>query len=743
VANPFDPSGFIGQFVEEARDRLKSLTEHLLTLEQEPGSGAAITEALREAHTLKGAAGLLGLSDIGQIAHRMEDLFVLVRDEGRPLEPRAFDLLFEALDITAFRVEQLAHGVTQPADVTTLCQGLEELTGMPAPSRARAEPGTSGESRVGTPGAPASAEDVAPALGPAISRVQRSLRVSVDKIDVLAHLAAEMVIGNLQVSERDAELRRLEGLLRQLRGRVRELRHQMKGHGNGLGSQFEQCAELVDTLRLRMDQFAEDFGRDRVRLNLITEELRQSVLGLTLLPLGSVFDVFPRAVRDLAREFGKEVDLTVRGREAELDKKIIEQVKEPLVHLLRNAIDHGIEPPTDRVQAGKPRRGRIVLAAEQRGNRILITVEDDGRGIDPAALRAAAVQREVASAAELERWSEEDLVGLIFQPGFSTSRRVTDVSGRGVGMDVVKATVDRLHGAVRVQSAPGRGTRIELDLPVSLALQRAILVESGGEHFAVPTATVERIVRAAPNEVRVLQDGRALEVAGETVPLVPLDAVLGLPASEGARGPRPVLVARIFDRRFGLIVDAVEDEQELVFKDLTGRLRDQKALSGVTILGDGQLVLILDIQEVFQLAMRARPGRPAAPAEAGAQGEPGIILVVEDSLIAGELERNILQAAGYRAELAHDGVEALEMLLQRKVDLVIADVDMPRMDGFELTARIRQDQRFRDIPVIIITARESTESRKRGIEAGADAYFPKREFDQRQLLDTVQRLIGR
>jgi len=577
----------------------------------------------------------------------------------------------------------------------------------------------------------------------AAPEVRRSVRVLVEKIDGLANLAAEMVIQNLQASERAGELRHQESLLRQLKNRLQVIRQGLPSGGNGVGSRLDEYVDLVEGAGRRMRQFVEEFSGDQVRMNLVTEELRQTVIGLTMLPLSTVFDAFPRAVRDLARDFGKEVEFTVRGRETELDKKIIEQINEPLVHLVRNAIDHGIESPADRVRQGKPRQGQLLLSAEQQGNRILITIQDDGRGIDPATLRAAALTRRLVSEEELERWSEEDVLGLIFHPGFSTSRTVTDVSGRGVGMDVVKQTVERLHGAIRIHSQPGRGADVVLDLPLSLALIRALLVEGGGELFALPTTAVERIVYVEPQQIRMLQEGEALEVSGETVPLVSLDRLFQLPPPAGPLLRRPVLVARAFDHRFGIMVDAVHHEQELVFRELRGRLRDHRSFSGATVLGDGRIVLILEVHEIFQLAVRTPAIRASAVRAVAREIQPGLILVVEDSFITGELERNILIAAGYRAELAHDGVHGLEVLRQKKCDLVIADVDMPRMDGFELTSRMRADDRLRDIPVIIVTARESPEDRRRGIEVGADAYVTKSEFNQRQLLETIQRLIGR
>ena len=485
-----------------------------------------------------------------------------------------------------------------------------------------------------------------------------------------------------------------------------------------------------------------NFSDDRVRLNLITEELRQNVIELTMLPVASVFDAFPRAVRDLARTFGKEVEITIRGRETELDKKIIEQISEPLIHLIRNAMDHGIETPADRVRIGKSPAGHLILSAEQQGNRILITLKDDGCGIDLAMLRAVAIQRRVAAAGEIDRWSPEQILDVIFQPGFSTRSLATDVSGRGVGMDVVKSVVERLGGAVRVQSELDKGTSITLNLPLSLALLRVVLLEAGEELFALPTAAIRRILQVGAGDIGQLQQGPVAEVDGENIPLTPLSAMLGVlrrpdgRASDRHRGrgqrwpvrhPRRSGARRAGARVQGAARAAPESED--VYRRGAARQRRHRA--------DSRRQRAVRSRVAGALARR-RPGmaRRAAP-------RISRVLVVDDSLVAGELQKNILLAAGYESEIASDGVEALECLHRKEWDLVVADVDMPRMTGFELTERIRADEQFRDIPVIIVTSRDTVDDRRRGFEVGADAYVLKREFDQSQLLDTVRRLIGR
>ena len=736
-----DTSAFIGKFVEEARDRLKALGAALLRLEQMPDSADAIAEALREAHSIKGSALMLGLTDIAQLSHTLEDLFVAAKTSPSLLHGEAFDVIFASVDKIGLRVEQLARGEMDAIEVADTCDELTALLDMgsdpnaqnpnndgPVP-RSGSDPGTVRGSDPGTVGRRKSPE------------LRQTLRVPVEKLDRLAHLAPEMVVQSLKAFERHTELRRLERVLSRLRDRVREARVTYDTTEIDRGTQLADYAEALDSVTRRMREFLVNFSDDRVRLNLITEELRQNVIELTMLPVASVFDAFPRAVRDLARTFGKEIEIAIQGRETELDKKIIEQIAEPLIHLIRNAVDHGIEPPADRMRMGKPAAGNLLLSAEQQGNRILITLKDDGCGIDLQMLRAVAIQRRVAAVAEIDRWSPEQLLDVIFQPGFSTRPSATDVSGRGVGMDVVKSVVERLGGAVRVQSELGNGTTITLNLPLSLALLRVVLLEAGEELFALPTASVRRIVQVGPADIGQLQQGPVAKVDGEHVPLTPLASMLQVPASP-SNARQTVIVAEGSDGRFGILVEAVHEEQELVFKELRGPLRNQKTFTGAALLGNGDIVPILDVNALFELASRT-PSTAAPMMTRRIAPRVCRVLVVDDSLVAGELQKNILIAAGYESEIATDGVEALECLHHKDWDLVVADVDMPRMNGFELTERMRADERFRDIPVIMVTSRDTVDDRRRGFEVGAEAYVLKREFDQSHLLDTVRRLIGR
>lgn len=455
----------------------------------------------------------------------------------------------------------------------------------------------------------------------------------------------------------------------------------------------------------------------------LLDELQHAAIEMRTLPLSSIAGAFPRAVRDLARQEGKEARLEMSGVDTQLDRTILDGISETITHLLTNAVVHGLEAPEERERAGKPREGRIHLAAHQRGGLVAIEVNDDGAGV------SAEVAREAARAGSL--------VDVLARAGFSTAAAVTQSAGRGVGLDAVKARVESLGGTLELDSAPGAGMRVTLLLPLTLALLRVLLVERGGRPFGLPLAAV---AEARAVEGRMWLAGRAsIEVRGASVPLADLAELTGMPAPALGEEP-PALVVSAGGARLAAACDRVLGEQELVVKSLGPVLAATPGLLGAAILGDGQVALILDPAWLVRRpgAAAAGNGRAPAPAEAGRT-----ILVVDDQFTVREIQRSILEAAGYRVKTAQDGREALEAISgDGAIDLVVTDVQMPRMDGFQLLEAIRADPDHGSLPVVVVTSQAGEDDRRRGAEAGADAYMVKQEFNQGALLETVGRLVG-
>ncbi|HEY7605380.1 MAG TPA: response regulator, partial [Actinomycetes bacterium] len=452
---------------------------------------------------------------------------------------------------------------------------------------------------------------------------------------------------------------------------------------------------------------------------------------------------FRRMARDLARDRGKEVSVAVDDGGTEVDRSVLEQIKDPLVHLVRNSVDHGIEPPQARVAAGKPTAGTVSLRARQRGDTLLIEVADDGAGIDPERVRATAVERGLLPAETAAELPDHEALDLVLRSGFSTSPVVTDLSGRGVGLDVVREKVERLHGSIQVASHLGHGTTMTMSLPLSVSTMHCLLLQAGGQTFALPVPGVERIVRVAVDQVHRAEGRQAVQIDGQPVVLASLAEVLGLPPpanGDGHAAKRPVIVvAGGQGRRVGLLVDRLERTQELVVKNLPEPLLRVRHLAGATILGSGRAAMILSSTELVASVEQAEGTVQAA--EVAPEAPPATILVAEDSITTRTLEKSILEGAGYRVRVAGDGAEAWRLLQGDSCDLLLTDVEMPQMDGFELTTKVRADQRLRDLPVVLVTSRDSDEDRERGVRAGADAYVVKGAFDQERLLDTLRRLL--
>jgi two-component system chemotaxis sensor kinase CheA len=511
----------------------------------------------------------------------------------------------------------------------------------------------------------------------------------------------------------------------------------------------EQAEERVQATFRQVEAIAARLRQDVAQLGVVTQGIADEVLAVRLLPVATVFVPFERMVRDLAQAQAKEIRLQLEGSETEIDRKILEQLRDPLLHMVRNAVDHGIESPDERRARGKPRTGTIRLEATHRGGAIEIQVADDGAGLDPARLRESAVARGLLSREQATALTAQAAIDLIFEPGFSTSSTVTETSGRGVGMDVVREHLERLNGRISTASSPGAGTSFTLQVPLTLATTRAILVEQGGQLFAIPTSMVERNHRVRERDLVSIEGKQTVAIEGHPVPIVELADVLEQPRATtegpGAAQWRPFFVLRQDGRRVAVLADQLIGEQEIVVKPLGWPLRRVRNVGGAAMLGSGQTIAILNTSDMLKTAMQIagaseRPGTLAARAPQRAPRQR-YVLVVDDSLPARTVQRSILEVAGYGTAVATDGAEALKVLHSQPIDLVISDVEMPTLDGFALTAEIRRDEKLRQIPVVLVTSLGAREHRERGVSVGADAYIVKGDFDQGQLLDTVGRLL--
>jgi two-component system, chemotaxis family, sensor kinase CheA len=519
--------------------------------------------------------------------------------------------------------------------------------------------------------------------------------------------------------------------------------------------------EQMRSLYAQVGDLARLYTADTLHLSLVIDELEEEIKRLRMLPFSTITTPFARMVRDLARQSNKEAMLTILGGDTEVDKRILEGVKDPLTHLLRNAIDHGIEKPDQRAAAGKPRIGQITLSAEQSGKEIVVRIADDGAGLDMEAIRQAVTRSQSSQRGgrDPHSMSEAELIDAMFSLGLSTSRIITDVSGRGIGLNVVRSNIESLHGRIDVESRPREGTTFTLILPLALTGTRGLLVRSAGQLFALPINTVERTLSIQTSDIFTVEGHDAIQYDGHPVKLVRLSEVLELhsEAHPGAKSLSAVILSvndRLSSaqgitrqaRQVAFIIDELTGEQEVVIKDLGKQLTRVAGISGATVMGNGEVVLVLNASDLMKLTMRRGQSSiletlvPQIALEANVERKT--ILVVDDSITTRTLEKNILEAAGYRVMIATDGYEALGVIRStERPNLVVTDIVMPRMDGFELTRQIKTDAQLANLPVILVTSLDSAEDKERGIEVQADAYIVKSSFDQVNLLDTIEQLI--
>jgi two-component system chemotaxis sensor kinase CheA len=608
------------------------------------------------------------------------------------------------------------------------------------------------------------ARPTAPAAAVALPRPASAgfVRVPAEKLDALLTYSGELLVARRRVGPRTNELAAIQEFVGRWKTEWRRcdkalltLKRAENGGrsglpskaGTGVGPLLPRPAAVVlgqidDNLR-RLEKDLERFARlltgDGRQLDQVADLLDDAVRRLRMLPFAEACQGLDRLVRDLALASGKEVVLVVEGGQVELDRSILEGLRDPLYHLVRNAVDHGIETPEARQAAGKLARGRITLAAALKGAQVEVVVADDGRGLDLEAVRQQVRQRRLG-----EPCDERDLASCIFLPGLSTASLVTSVSGRGVGLDVVKSQVESLHGTIDLSFTAGHGTRFALAVPLTLTTLRALLVEAGEQTFVWASTNVQRLVRIGPDDIRMV-GGREMLVNGKSLlPLASLAETLGLPASTavGAGGKRPGLIVAAAERRMAFVVDELVAEQEIVVKGLGARIRRAHNFSGATILPSGRIALVLNAAALIRAAMSQSAGPTLVPVPAmTASLAKKRLLVVDDSITTRTLEKSILEAAGYEVVTAADGEAGWKLLQEQDVDLVITDIEMPRMDGFELTEAIRRSKRSHELPVILISARCSDPDKARGIEVGADAYIVKSTFDQKELLETLGQLL--
>jgi two-component system chemotaxis sensor kinase CheA len=762
-------------FRVEAAEHLKAMSSLLRALAQATeGERAGLVETLfREAHSLKGAARSVNLYAVEGLCKALED--VLAELKGHAIHPVGalpadwFSTMYRATDALEGLLADGGEGPARDAiDVDGIVRQLErlEIPVSMAPS--------SGESD-----APAESEraDTIPILPIPLERSERpermlalpsgdSVRVSTARLAALQVQTEELLALKFSAGHLASELRALGAdvaLWKKDWGRTvrdgRMLRRMQEKHAGTQAartrSAFDRVFDAIERDELAVKSFAErlrvlERGAEQERRSLtgLVDALQDSVRQALMRPFSSLLELFPKLVRDLARDSGKEVELHIDGAAIEVDGGVLEQMKDPLIHLVRNAIDHGIETPDVRRRARKPLPARIsVGVTPKEGNRVELVIADDGAGVNLEKLKDVAEKLGLVTAREAA-FGTDELLALMFESGLSTSPMLTDLSGRGLGLAIVREKVERLGGSVGVELPATGGTLFRIVLPTTLATFRGLLVALGAgggkgddQQFVLPSRSVERVLRMPVSNVKTVESRAVVEIGGQAVAMAYLADVLGLPRAAARGAYLQLVVLEGLGKRIAFAVDAILGDQEVLVKSLGPQLRRLPNVAGATVLGPGRVVPILNVADLLKSAQYVRPAFVPAAAAGQPPAPVRSLLVAEDSVTTRVLMKSILESAGYRVTTAVDGIDALTALRSGQFDLVVSDVEMPRMDGFELTAHIRADKKLADLPVVLVTALESREHKERGIEAGANAYIVKSSFEQSNLFEVIRRLV--
>lgn len=739
------PSTFIED--EEFRDiyrttseeRLQKLEAGLLHLEKYPDDETTLEELLREAHSLKGDSRSADLESVETLTHAVEDVLLAIKHQQIVLTSEVSDRLYQGLDAIAFLVHEAVTGQHSNVDTPVVLKQLMAVVAAPPLPESIPVPAE-------TPAAipTIATQDIpTPSIGAGASEPYRidTIRIPTRELDALMTQAEELTVTKIQIAHATAEIEELARLWNKWKAFNKKQHRQSSSLATN--PYQESIQKAIDSLSL----LAQD---NSTKLNLIAEDLREKIGNLRLLPLSTLFQFFTRTVRDLAKQQGKEVELIIEGGETTADKRILEEMKDSLMHLIRNAIDHGIETPAEREKLGKSPVATIWLRGYQSTHHIVIEIADDGRGLDIEKIKKTAIKRKLYHPEELENMTSSQVYSLIFAPGFSTRTFITEISGRGIGLDVVRTNVERLKGSIQIESIPGQGCTFRLQLGKSLATLNTLLLKVQGIIHALPMEYVPGSLLVAQDEISMIKGRETITWDGQKIPVFDLADLLQLSNSPGFISKakieqqlsdlRPCILLKAGEDIAGFFVDRLLDTQEVVIKPQSRLLKRVRNIIGATILPSGEVCMILNPLDLLKSFQKQAPSIIQSKPTKTIPVKP-VVLLVEDSLYVRTQEQRLLEKAGYEVVIAVDGLEGYRQLKKRNFDAVISDVEMPNLDGLSLTAKIRQHREYKDLPIILVTTLDSDEDKRRGADAGANAYVIKGKFNQEFLLETLEKFV--
>ena len=798
----------------EAESQAEILSSGVLEIEEQRQSAETIESLMRAAHSLKGAARIVGLDAAVQVAHALEDVFLAAGDNKISVQPAHADILLAGVDfLSSIAAADNGNEATWQDQANTCVRNLQALASN-APQQVSdltpetVEPPTPEEThkeQSSTPEGSSKAEptrlarettdkeeplhgslqESAETESKSTAEIERTGATSADVSPPQKkqgpHNSAKPQV-NPADSSKDEEdrvvrvsaesLTRLVGLAGESLVEARQLRPfadsllVLREFQTDLCDQITTCEEnirsvelppsqmtLIESLRQRsvqsldkLTKIIEAFEGFARRNEDLSERLHREVIFSRMRPLADGIHGFPRLVRDVSRQLNKQVRLVVNGEQTGVDRDILDKLEAPLSHLVRNALDHGMELPDDRLREGKPAGGTITIDAGHRAGSLTISITDDGRGINLESLKTKIIERELVTPQVAERLSEAELLEFLFLPGFSTRNKVTEISGRGVGLDVVQTMVKAVGGTVRITTQPGTQTCFTLQLPITMSVIRALLVDIGGEPYAFPLPRIDHILTCRREEIASVEARNYIDHDGVAIGLVHACNVFDIEMPDSDEDTISVVVVSDRGQRFGLVVNDFLGERDLEVRPLDSRLGKVPNISSASLLENGDPVLIVDIEDLVRSIDSLLTGRGISPIDAAREelkaSQVKRILVVDDSITVRELERQLLQSRGYEVDVAVDGMDGWNAFRSTPYDLVVSDVDMPRMDGIGLVTLIKTDAHRSHVPVVIVSYKDREEDRLRGLDAGANRYLTKSSFQDDTFLETIVDLIG-
>ena len=763
-----DMKEIMEDFLIEAFELIEQIDHDLVELEANPEDLELLNRIFRVAHTVKGSSSFLNFDVLTELTHHMEDVLNKARKGELKITPDIMDVVLESVDMMKGLLESIRDNGSDAAagiDIKNICVRLTQISEGEAPSAAAEAPAAPAPEPVKEPEPVAPAEEAAPEVSDAElsklsdseveAEIERLLKVrkaedqarraskgiapkSPEEIAPATSAASAPAPKPAPSRERDADKKvpaassnSAVAQEQTIRVEVKRLDHLMNLIGElVLGK--NRLLKIYDDVEERYEgeKFLEELNQVVSSLSLVTTDIQLAVMKTRMLPIAKVFNKFPRMIRDLSRELGKQIDLEISGEETELDKSIVEEIGDPLVHIIRNSCDHGIEDPETRKAMGKPEKGLVQLKAYNEGNHIVVEIVDDGKGLDADMLKAKSIEKGIITEREADAMSEKEAFGLIFKPGFSTAAKVTNVSGRGVGMDVVKTNIEKLNGIIDIESEVGKGTVMKLKIPLTLAIIQSLLVGTQEEFYAIPLASVLETVRVPIDDIYTIDGKNVLRLRDEVLSLVRLSDVFGVNKVFDGGDQTYVVIIGVAEAKLGIIVDTLVGQEEIVIKSMGDYLQNIPGIAGATIRGDGRVTLIIDVGAMMEMAKDIKVNiRAEMEDSTKAKEKPSDykVLIVDDSKMDRTIMQKSLEPIGVTIIEATNGVEALNIIKsgEHAFDAVLIDIEMPRMDGYTLAGEIRKYSKYRTLPLIAVTSRTSKTDRLRGVEVGMTEYITK------------------